>query len=383
MAERRTEPYLSTYLHARGGKLGLPIGGTFELTARCNFNCPMCYVHLSQEDVKAAGKELTAQQWIDLARQAKDKGMVFALLTGGEPFVRKDFFEIYDAMKAMGLMISINSNGSMLDGAIREHLLENPPFRINISLYGGQPETYRTMCGQDAFAKVTENIRILKEAGVDVRINLSITPYNRMDLEKIYNIAKELNVHIKAASYMYPSIRTGSGYGCGNRLPPEEAAHCGVEWDLLRFTPEEFAQRAQNMKALTADNARDCAADLDEGVGCRAGRSSFWMTWDGRMLPCGMMPGPTTYPLEDGFDAAWEQLRVLTKQIRMPSKCGTCPKRNACSVCAAVCVTETGRFDGVPEYVCRQTEETIRATWKAFEERNNLGNEDKKRTYEA
>lgn len=116
MKKGLTEPYLSTYLHSKGARLGLPIAGNFELTARCNFQCPMCYVHLSQSDVNAVGQELTTAQWIDIARQAKDSGMVFALLTGGEPFVRKDFFEIYDAMREMGLMISINSNGSMLDG---------------------------------------------------------------------------------------------------------------------------------------------------------------------------------------------------------------------------------------------------------------------------
>ena len=84
---------LSTYLHAKGGKMGISVGGTFELTARCNFNCPMCYVHMTPEQLKASGKEeLTAKQWLDLARAAKDKGMVFVLLTGGEPLVRKDFF---------------------------------------------------------------------------------------------------------------------------------------------------------------------------------------------------------------------------------------------------------------------------------------------------
>lgn len=369
MAER-TEPYLATWLHNRGGRLGLPIGGNFELTARCNFDCPMCYVHLKQQDMEAAGRELTAEQWIHLARQAKERGMMFALLTGGEPFVRKDFFEIYDAMKAMGIMISINSNGSMLSGEIRERLLENPPFRINISLYGGRSETYRNMCGQEAFDKVVGNIRALKEAGVDVRINLSITPYNSMDLERIYSIARELKVHIKASSYMYPSIRTGSGYGCGNRLSPEEAAHCSVEWDLLRFTPEEFAGRAKAMKALAAPEERECAADLDEGVGCRAGYSAFWLTWDGRMLPCGMMPYPEARPLELGFDAAWEQIRAETRKIRLPKECAGCAKRKVCASCAAVRVTESGTFDGVPEYMCRMTEETVRQMWCAYEERS-------------
>ena len=218
MKKVNTEPYISTYLHSKGRKLGLPIGGNFELTARCNFNCPMCYVHLSNDDIEAMGKELTARQWIDIAKAAKDRGMVFVLLTGGEPFVRKDFFEIYDAMKEMGLMISINTNGSMLAGEIRRRLIENPPFRINVSLYGGCTETYKNMCGQAAFDEVLENIRAIKEAGIDIRLNLSITPYNKDDIEKIYQISKELDVHITATSSMYPSIRVNGGkYGYGSR----------------------------------------------------------------------------------------------------------------------------------------------------------------------
>ena len=330
----------------------------------------MCYVHMDPVQAEKTGKELTAAQWIDLARQARDKGMIFALLTGGEPFLRRDFFEIYDAMKDMGIIISINSNGSLLDGEIRERLLANPPSRINISLYGGCRETYRNMCGQDAFERVTGNIRALKDAGLDVRLNLSITPYNRQDIQKIYDVSRELNVHIKASSYMYPPIRVNGGQaGCGNRLTAEDAARCSVEWDLLRFTPEQFAQRAENMKARIALDEKECAADLDTGVSCRAGYSSFWLAWDGRMLPCGMMPGPAAYPLEVGFEESWAQIRKQTRDIRMPAKCAACDKRSVCAVCAAVCVTETGTFGEVPEYVCRQTEETIRATWDAYQER--------------
>ena len=326
----------------------------------------MCYVHQEGQQER----ELTTGQWIDLARQAAEQGMVFALLTGGEPFLRKDFFEIYRAMKDMGILVSINSNGSLLSGEIQDQLLAEPPQRMNISLYGGCNETYRSMCGSDAFDRVVENIRALKTGGIDVRLNLSITPYNRQDLEQIHAIAQELGVHVKGTSYMYPSIRVnGEQYGCGNRLTAEEAAHCGVQWDMLRFSPEEFALRAQSMKEFAAVDERECSADVDEGVRCRAGRTSFWMTWDGRMLPCGMMPGPAAYPLEVGFGAAWEQIKANTKQIRMPSKCGACPKREVCPVCAAVCVTETGHFDEAPEYVCRMTDEIIRATWQAHLER--------------
>ena len=248
MNRKSTEPYLSTYLHNKGSALGLPITGNFELTARCNFNCPMCYVHLSNEQVAARGGELTAQQWLDIAKAARDKGMVFALLTGGEPLVRKDFFEIYDGMRQMGLLISINSNGSMLRGPILERLLENPPFRINISLYGGSNETYRNMCGLPVYDQVKENIRALRKAGVDVCLNLSITPYNRNDLQKIYADAEELDVNVRGSSYMYPPIRINdSDYGTADRLSAEESAAYSVAWDRLRFSDEEFALRAENI----------------------------------------------------------------------------------------------------------------------------------------
>lgn len=376
MDNRRTEPAVATFLHRKGRKLGLPIGGTFELTARCNFDCPMCYVHLKQDDIDARGKELTTQQWIDLAQEARNAGMVFALLTGGEPFVRKDFFEIYNAMKAMGLMISINTNGSMLEGERLQKLLDNPPFRINISLYGGCDKTYRDMCGQDAFERVVRNIRALKEAGVEVRLNLSITPYNRQDLPKIYEIASELGIQIKGTAYMYPPVRVNNNqFGCGDRLMPEEAAECMVQWDLLRFTEEEFALRAERHWAFMPDEMSECSADPEEGVGCRAGHSSFWITWDGTMLPCGMLSNVAAPTMEIGFAKAWEQIRSGTLALRMPASCANCSKRPACGVCAAVCLTETGATHTTPEYMCKMTTAQIEGLWKAYQERMAQGDD--------
>lgn len=370
MNKKNTEPYLSTYLHSKGRKLGLPIAGNFELTARCNFNCPMCYVHMTPEQLKATGKqELTAQEWLSIAKKARDQGMIFALLTGGEPLVRKDFFEIYRGMKELGLLISINSNGSMLQGEILEQFLQDPPARFNISLYGGSNETYANMCGIPVYDRVKENIRRLRQADVDVRLNLSITPYNKDDIARIYADAVELDVNVKASSYMYPPIRVnGEQFGCGNRLSAEDAAAIGHAWDKLRLSNEEFRLRMESIRNLTQTEPDGCPLEEGACVRCRAGSTSFWMTWDGRMLPCGMMPGPTAYPLETGFDRAWEYIREETAKIRTPVQCASCPQKSVCPMCAAVCVTETGAFDGVPEYVCRQTDETIRFAREFCEE---------------
>ncbi len=362
MSGTKQEPAIATYLHQKGRRLGLPVAGNFELTARCNFNCPMCYVHQTPQQLEACGKrELTADEWLKLAGEAKEQGMLFALLTGGEPLIRKDFFDIYDGMKKMGIMLSINSNGSMLSGRILERFLQDPPFRFNISLYGGSNETYTGMCGLPVYDQVRENIRALREAGVQVSLNLSITPWNKDDLAQIYADAVALDVNVKASSYMYPPIRLEEDtFGKGRRLSAEEAGACMVEWDTIRFTNEELQLRAENMRRRMADCDAGCPMEADEGIRCRAGSTSFWVTWDGRMLPCGMMTEPEVYPLETGFRDAWRILREKTAMLRTPKECTACSMRELCGVCAAVCVAETGRFDGVPKYLCQKTEHQIR-----------------------
>lgn len=368
------EPYLSTYLHAKGRRQGFPVAGNFEITARCNFNCPMCYVHQTPEQIRTSGKrELSADQWLELAKQARDMGMVFALLTGGEPLVREDFFEIFHGMKKMGLMVSVNSNGALLQGENLERILEDPPFRFNISLYGGSDETYRTMCGIPAYTRVRENIRALRSAGVNVSLNLSITPYNCEDIERIYRDAVDMDVNVKASAYMYPPVRiNGEKYGVGNRLSPEDAAKYSVRWDYLRFTPEEFAARAQNMNRCVGNPDDDCVAETGEGIQCRAGSTSFWITWDGVMMPCGMMTTPATRPLEVGFPQAWEIVKNATAQIRLPAKCTSCTYHDICGVCPAVCYGETGAFDHVPQYVCEKTKAELEWTRKLSGERKTV-----------
>ena len=138
-------------LHRKGAALGLPIAGNFELTSKCNFNCRMCYVH-DQNNVD----ELSAVEWVELGRQARDQGMVFLLLTGGEPFIRPDFKEIYTGLSELGLLITINTNGSLIDDKMLEFLVSRPPLRMNISLYACDDKVYTELCGRAACQTVKQ-----------------------------------------------------------------------------------------------------------------------------------------------------------------------------------------------------------------------------------
>ena len=81
MENNSAEPRLSSYLHAKACRAGTPLAGNFELTPRCNFNCKMCYVHLSEAEQKRRGAELSADEWLSIADGAQ-RGYAFSAAHG-------------------------------------------------------------------------------------------------------------------------------------------------------------------------------------------------------------------------------------------------------------------------------------------------------------
>ena len=96
------EPPVTEYLHAKAAYLGIPLSGTFELTPCCNMACKMCYVRMTPSEQAAIAPLRTAREWLELGKAAKDAGMVYLLLTGGEPFLRPDFQEIFQGYRQSG-----------------------------------------------------------------------------------------------------------------------------------------------------------------------------------------------------------------------------------------------------------------------------------------
>ena len=338
------EPLMVKYLHDKGAREGIPVSGTFELTQRCNFNCEMCYVH----DCKQKADPLSAENWLDLAQQAKDAGTVFLLLTGGEPLLREDFEQIYRALAKMGFLISINTNGSLLD-RYKKLFDELPPTRINVSLYGADNSAYKKLCGNEAFDRVLNSVKKMKELGISMRFNTIFTPQNISEHKKITDISKELLIPLKPSTYTYPSIRL-DGENKDSRFSPEEAAEHIFAIDEYRFEKAFFTERAAKLTLLPK-------GPEENKVRCRAGRASYWITADGTMLPCGMMPSPSSKPLEIGLEKAWQNIRAATEQIRLPEECLTCKYAGICNVCAAMCKAETGDFSKMPHYICRMTKQ--------------------------
>lgn len=216
---------LTEFLYAKASRMKVPLSGTFELSPVCNFSCRMCYVRKTVQEVRESPRGImTLADWRRVAKQAREAGMLYLLLTGGEPLLWPDFWTLYDELVDMGFLVSINTNGSLIDEVAVAHFLRKPPLKLNITLYGASDETYKDLCGVGGvFAKVDSAITNLVRAGIPVKLNCSLTPQNARDLDWIVDYGKEKNVPVSVATYMFPPVRREpTMVGVNDRFTPEE-----------------------------------------------------------------------------------------------------------------------------------------------------------------
>ncbi|MDO4814974.1 MAG: radical SAM protein [Bacillota bacterium] len=367
MDNQYVESRISRFLHMKASAAGIPLSGTFELTPCCNLSCKMCYVRKPRAEMEAEGGLISADKWIALAEKCREKGMLYLLLTGGEPLTHPEFKKIYTAVRNMGFVVSINSNGTLIDDEMAEFFAANPPARINMSLYGASRETYAELCGvPSAYDRAMHALKALRKAGVTVKLNYSVTKYNRGDMHGIINTAHENDCNIQVASYMFPPLRRdGTQVGTNDRMSPEEDAKFFLESESLRMSEEEFARRCKaRVERCTGTVDEECMDAPTEHIRCRAGSTAFWVAWNGDISLCGMIPVKSANILETDFDEAWSKVREDTAKILMPAKCTACGDREVCMVCAASCYCETGHFGEAPEYICRRTKALIEESEK-------------------
>ena len=335
-----------------------PINGILELTPLCNMDCDMCFVRLDPGETAQKGGVRSRAEWISLAEEIRQAGTLFVLLTGGEPLLHPDFRSIYVALKKMGMILTINTNGTLIDEDWADFFAEYLPRRINITLYGKDENTYGKLCHYpEGYRRVRKALDLLMERHVDVKINGSITSGNIDDLSDLCSIANNLDTAWKFDTYMYPASRERSaGFNIPSRLSPEQAAAARVR--LMQMKEQDhFDKAALDFLAKSSVPAGNAVSST---VKCRAGRSSYVINWQGKLRPCVMLSEPEADVFKLGFSAAWKEITDVVSGIRLSARCNSCTTRAVCQTCAACAVLETGSFDGIPEYMCRYTKETIR-----------------------
>ena len=342
-------------LFHKAAGLKQPLNGSIELLPLCNMNCDMCYVRLSKEEMETKGKLRTAGEWIEIAKQMKEAGVLFLLLTGGEPLLYAEFREVYLALKEMGMIITLNTNGTMIDEKWADFFGKNKPRRINVTLYGAEEATYKELCHySDGFQKAIDGIHLLQEQGVEVKINANIVKANAKDVDSFFKIGKNLGVPVTINTYIIPSVREREKkFNWNARLLPEEAAWMKVYVRIREIGEAGFLKEARE----TLDMLRKSQNDVESPIPmkCLAGKCSFTVNWQGEMRPCVMLEKPGISVFDAGFQNAWKYVVAETEKIFLNAKCGACKLRLICQNCAACAFYEGGSFNSKPEYMCQYT----------------------------
>lgn len=333
-----------------------PVWGQFELTPICNLFCRMCYVHKPEEDRRNSGKLLPASFWLDAARQAAEAGMLVLSLTGGETLTYPWLDELMEGLTRMGLMLSFNTNGTLIDEKRAAWFRRYPPTKINISLYGACDETYEKLTGmRDGFTRVTRAVELLRSVGLNVYLNAVLVPENVQELPQMHRWSAEHGLVLHTTGYIFPARGRAGCAAETHRLSPQLAAEASCFDKAVTLGRDKFRHSAAST-AWMLDRMEEAKDWEPATLECRAGNCSFAVTWDGQLQPCVLFDAIRVDLTRTTFAAGWQELVRRVAAIPVPEQCAGCRKKEICPVCKAAVYQETATHDQPPQYLCDYTQ---------------------------
>ena len=162
------------------------------------------------------------------------------------------------------------------------------------------------------------------------------------------------------ASYMFPPIRRDEEMvGENHRFTSEEYGTYHLKRYRLQYGEEKYFQMLNQIRKKSVpppELDESCKDPVDGKIRCRAGKAAFWITWDGYLTPCGMMPAPKIDLYKKDFSTSWKELVEVSEKVSLSGVCETCQNRELCHTCAAIAMAETGDTGGIPTYLCKTVE---------------------------
>ncbi|TAL23842.1 MAG: radical SAM protein [Nitrospirae bacterium] len=319
----------------------------WEITRRCNLRCVHCRSS-SELEVKGHPDFPTDEAFRiidDIVSYAKP----VVVLSGGEPLIRKDVFEIAKYGTDKGLRMCLATNGTLVNEEICGKIKESGIRIVSLSLDGsneGVHDDFRSQKG--AFAGTINAARLFKKYGIEFIINSSFTKRNQEEIPKVYKLARELGA---TAWYMFMIVPTGRGGEIMNELISKEEYEEILEWHyqmekgekdmLVRPTCAPHYYRIVLQKSKEEGEKfekRTLKFSTGGAKGCIAGQLICLIDVDGNVLPCSYFPRPAGNIRTQSFKDIWENSELF-KELRdfkkYKGKCGSCEYVNVCGGCRA------------------------------------------------
>jgi len=323
----------------------------WETTRRCNLACLHCRA--------AAGSgpypgELTTEEGLKLLDDLAGMGQVVVILTGGEPLLREDIFDLaaYGTQKGHRMVMAVN--GTLLTPEIAARLKDAGIQRLSISIDGATPASHDALRAvPGAYEGALAGIAACREIGLPFQINTTVTRANRGELPAIHELAITLGA---AAHHVFILVPTGRGEEIRDQLVRPEEYEETLRWLLARqkegklFIKPTCAPQYYRLWRQDAHARGEKITPTTHGMeamtkGCLGGQGFAFVSYKGEVQPCGYLELPAGNIRETPFPEIWalsELFRQLRRVDDYRGKCHTCQYRKVCGGCRARAYALTG-----------------------------------------
>lgn len=324
----------------------------WELTNACNLACIHCRASAIIDPTPDELSKAEAKHFVDELVEYKP----IIILTGGEPLLRSDVYDIAKYASDHGLRVVLATNGTLLTPDIAKGLKDVGIQRVSISIDGSTKETHDIFRGEKgAFESALRGIDILKNAGISFQINTTITKRNLTEIPNIYKLALELGA---SALHIFLLVPTGRGEEIeSEEIPPEEYERV-LNWFYdksktsciqLKATcaPHYFRIMRQRAKLEGIRITKETHGLEAMTKGCLGGSGFCFVSSKGDIYPCGYLPALAGNIRQKPFKMIWEKSKVfndLRDPGKLKGKCGECEYRAVCGGCRARAYASTGDY---------------------------------------
>ncbi len=325
----------------------------WETTRSCNLSCIHC--RAAAEKGPYPGELDTKKAFSFLDTVASFSNPVI-ILTGGEPMLRDDIYDLAAYGTKLGLRMVMATNGTLVDQDSIKRMIDSGIQRISVSLDGANAEThdnFRQVKG--SFANALRALDFARDNGLEFQVNTTITKLNLAEIPAILDLTVKLGA---AAHHIFLLVPTGRGkeleeqeipaeeyertlnwfYDQRDKVPLQLKATCAPHY--LRILRQR--SKAEGKKVTFKTHGLDAVTR-----GCLGGIGFCFVSHTGDVQPCGYLEAKAGNILETNFQKIWEESEVFTRlrdYDALEGKCGICEYKRVCGGCRARAFEATGNY---------------------------------------
>ena len=319
--------------------------GIYELvigiTSRCNFNCKFCYSSSGRNSIK----ELPLTKIKEIFDEAKSLGIQIIAISGGEPFLHPDFYEILSYAKKAASIVMLSTNGSFIDKDAAKKLKDLGIDNVQLSIEGPEDINDSLRGVEGAYKKTITALKNLKDNDIDVTLTPTIQEENYQNIFFVWELAKKYNADLSIKRM----VETGRADNLSN-ISPEKYK------ELYDFAIKENKRRKDRKSRIFihCDPLRVLyknpeEIDFTRFTGCIAGKALLYIKYDGDIYPCSKLPIKCGNIYANSLKDVLEKSSVIkevTNRDKLKGKCGICDYKLVCGGCRA---SAYGKYQDINE----------------------------------